>query len=53
MPLTDVFKTEHDKDFKIHFARFNKIEEPLDVFLRSQNEIQKWNEYKNKKKEIS
>ena len=50
MPLTDVFKTEHDKDFKIHFARFNKIEEPLDVFLRSQNEIQKWNEYKNKKK---
>lgn len=47
-----------DKEFKIHFARHNGKnaathnggEEPLDVFLRSEEEYKGWQEYKNKRK---
>lgn len=49
LSIADKFPTKKDNEFKIHFAGHNSKEEPLDVFLRSQKEIQKWNEYKNGK----
>lgn len=33
------------EDYKIHFARWNGLEEPLDVFVRSFDEWQGWQEW--------
>ena len=51
MSFESSLQTKKENEFKIHFARYNEIDEPLDVFIRSQKEFQKWNEYKKKKKQ--
>ena len=50
MSFDDSLQTKEENEFKIHFADFNQVEKPLDVFLRSQKDFQSWNEYKNKRK---
>jgi GIY-YIG catalytic domain len=34
-------------DYKLHFATWNQHEKPLDVFSRSKDEWQGWNQYRN------
>lgn len=42
--LSDVLQIDNLHDFKVHFARYNKVEQPLDVFARSRLEWQGWQE---------
>lgn len=46
--LKDLFsEVENEKDnFRIHFARYNQYNRPLDVFMRSREEWQHWTEYR-------
>ncbi|WP_042778669.1 GIY-YIG nuclease family protein [Sinorhizobium fredii] len=44
--LKDVWKLEDPAAFKIHFARYNGKNEPLDVWARDQREWQQWQEYR-------
>ena len=50
MSFEKSLQIKKENEFKIHFARSNGIDEPLDVFIRSQKEFQKWNEHKKEKK---
>lgn len=48
--LKDIWPIENMNDYKIHFARRNKVgEEPLDVWLRNQDQWQGWQEYRPKR----
>ncbi|WP_197727564.1 hypothetical protein [Rhizobium ruizarguesonis] len=44
--LKDIWKLENQTDFKLHFARYNGKNEPLDVWARDQREWQQWQEYR-------
>ena len=39
--------------YKLHFARHNRIEQPLDVFVRSREEWQGWQEYRPKRNQFN
>jgi hypothetical protein len=43
--LTDIWKIDTPTLFKVHFARWNKSHQPLDVFVRDRQEWQEWQEY--------
>lgn len=45
--LTEIFRFEQrPSEYKLHFARHNRIEQPLDVFVRSRKEWQGWQEFR-------
>jgi hypothetical protein len=44
--LEDIWAIENLGDYKIHFARWNKRNQPLEVFARDRREWQGWQEYK-------
>ena len=44
--LADVFPIADPQQYKLHFARHNGREHPLDVFVRSREEWQGWQEYR-------
>ena len=44
--LADVFPIADPRQYKLHFARHNKREHPSDVFVRSRQEWQGWQEYR-------
>jgi hypothetical protein len=44
--LSDVWVIPDLENYKVHFARWNKIVQPLDVWARDKLEWQSWNEYK-------
>ena len=44
--LTDIWPITQPSQYKLHFARYNQREQPLDVFVRSQDEWQGWQEYR-------
>ncbi len=44
--LSDIWPISELEQYKVHFARWNKIAQPLDVWARSKREWQTWNEYK-------
>ncbi len=44
--LSDVFPVPDPQQYKLHFARHNGSEHPLDVFVRSRDEWQNWQEYR-------
>ncbi len=46
--LTDIWPIEKPSLYKLHFARYNRIEQPLDVFVRSRKEWQGWQEFRPK-----
>ena len=47
--LTEIFRFEQrPSEYKLHFARYNRIEQPLDVFVRSRKEWQGWQEFRPK-----
>mgnify|MGYP001248208840 CR=1 FL=1 len=44
--LKDIFPINNLADYKVHFAQWNKINQPLDVFTKDRQEWQGWQEYK-------
>ena len=44
--FANIFPIEQPSLYKLHFARHNGHEQPLDVFVRSRKEWQRWQEYK-------
>ena len=51
--LADIIPIINKNDFKIHIARWNGIEQPLDVFARSREQWQGWQEYRPKRDEFN
>ena len=43
--LREIWDIENPEDYKVHFARWNKIEQPLEVWARNPNEWRGWQEY--------
>ena len=46
IPLNQVYPIEHPNKYKLHLARDNSIDRPLDVFIRSRDEWGGWNRYR-------
>ena len=46
IPLSALIPLEPIAQYKVHFATWNQHERPLDVFARSRQEWQGWNEYR-------
>ncbi|MDP7640430.1 MAG: GIY-YIG nuclease family protein [Candidatus Hydrogenedentes bacterium] len=44
--LRDIFPISAPENYKLHFARWNKINQPLEVWARDQKEWQGWQEYR-------
>lgn len=44
--LNDIFPITKLKDYKVHFAQWNKLNQPLDVFTKDRGEWQTWQEYR-------
>jgi hypothetical protein len=51
--LSDVWVIPNLENYKLHFARWNTIENPLDVWARDRREWQGWNEYKPARNEFN
>ena len=51
--LRDIWPIEPLREYKIHFARWNKHNQPLDVFARDRQEWQNWQEYKPGRNEFN
>ncbi len=47
--LNDIWTIEHPERYKVHFARTNYWDHPLDVFARDRDEWQGWQEYRPKR----
>lgn len=45
--LRDILPIVNQKEFKVHFARWNKTSEPLDVFTKDKREWQRWQEHRD------
>ncbi|KZC03467.1 hypothetical protein AU375_00270 [Methylobacterium radiotolerans] len=43
--LSDIWTIDNLSAFKVHFARWNKKDQPLEVFVRDRSEWQGWQEY--------
>ena len=44
--LSDIWPITNPRDYKLHFARWNKRDNPLDVWVRDRREWQGWQEYR-------
>ncbi len=44
--LKEIFPISELKDYKVHFAKWNQKHQPLDVFIKSREEWQGWQEYR-------
>ena len=45
--LKDILNFEDEKQYKVHLAVYNQIEEPLDVFVRNKEEWKEWSRWVN------
>ena len=43
--LSDIWQIQNPSHFKVHFARWNRSDQPLEVFVRDRQEWQGWQEY--------
>ena len=43
--LSDIFPITNLKDYKVHFAKWNQKNQPLDVLTKDRQEWQGWQEY--------
>ena len=48
IPFSELLPIENISDYKIHFAVWNHIEQPLDAFVRDWNEWVRWNSWKGR-----
>ena len=44
--LREIWDIENAEDYKVHFARWNQREQPLEVWARDRGEWQAWQEYR-------
>ena len=44
--LSDILPINNLPDYKVHFARYNQENQPLDVFTKDRQEWQGWQEYR-------
>jgi hypothetical protein len=51
--LKDVFPLENLQDYKVHFAKWNQKNQPLDVFTKDRREWQRWQEYRPTRDEFN
>jgi hypothetical protein len=51
--LSEIWKIDNPADYKLHFARWNKICHPLEAYCRSSEEWQSWQEYRPSRNEFS
>ena len=51
--VNDLFRIEDPRQYKLHAARWNGKEQPLEVFVRSREEWLNWNRWRNKKDEFN
>ena len=51
--LEDIWPIANLEDYKIHFARYNKHSQPLEVWARDTAEWQGWQEYRPKRDEFN
>jgi hypothetical protein len=53
IPITQLIKIDEPRKFKLHAARWNGVDQPLDVYVRDKNEWFHWNTWRNNKDEFS
>lgn len=53
IPLTRIIQIDNPGEYKLHAARWNGEEQPLDVFVRDKQEWFGWNTWRNYKDEFS
>ena len=51
--LSDIWPIDRPQDYKIHFARWNQRNQPLDVFARDRQEWKGWQEYRPGRNEFN
>lgn len=51
--LADIWLIGNPGDYKVHFARWNKQNQPLEVFVRDKDEWQGWQEYRPGKNDFN
>jgi hypothetical protein len=51
--LSDIWHIEAPTDYKVHFARWNRANQPLEVFVRDRVEWQGWQEYRPSRDEFN
>lgn len=44
--LQKIWQCQNPNDYKVHFARWNGIAQPLEVYVRDPSEWQRWQEYR-------
>jgi len=44
--LKDIWLISNPTDYKVHFARWNGVEQPLEAWTRNREEWQGWQEYR-------
>ena len=49
IPVQKILNIANPAEFKVHVARWNKVENPLAVYLRDKKEWREWNTYGEKK----
>ena len=47
--LKDIWAIENASDYKVHFARWNGVDQPLDAWLTDRSNWVKWQEYRKDK----
>ena len=51
--LVDLIDGNEIDDCRIHLASWNKVEHPLDVFVRDKQQWQGWNEYRGQRDDFN
>ncbi len=51
--LSDVLPIDNLNEFKVHFARWNGINQPLDIFVRNRHEWLDWQQYRGARDEFN
>jgi len=53
LTLSSIFQIENPQNYKVHVARYNGQQQPLDVFVKSEEEWFGWNSWRNQKDEFN
>ncbi len=51
--LHDIFPLDNLDSYKVHFAKWNQHEEPLDVFTKDQRDWKRWQEYRPQRNDFN
>lgn len=51
--LVEIWKIDNPEDYKVHFARSDDANQPLEVFVRDRQEWQGWQEYRTSRNDFN